>query len=390
MFQYSYIHDRFIKSLLTSCKVLGLIYLATISVPAFAGGKMQIDDTRWLSVGMGMRTSFTSVEDAAPSGSARGNNFNVESVRLYFNGQVHENIKFTLNTEETFAAGSMEILDSFVQFEMSPMVNVWFGLMLTPADRIEMNGPYYALTWNQYTQPLYPSDQGGAAGRYGRDDGVVLWGKAGKLQYAVGMFDGLQGGANVDDDMLYAGRFAYNALNMEDKPGYYTSSTYYGGLGNIFTVAFSFQSQAGGSGTAATSGDFSGFALDVFSETVMGGNVLTVEGEFKSFEADYTAKPPVAGACFCLFDGDSFYVSVAYLLPKSSAMGRWQPYFRFVTNSPSDDAESDLIELGANYVISGHNARLNVNYASGDAGISGYPAPGGDADSISVGIQIQL
>jgi len=46
--------------------------------------------------------------------------------------------------------------------------------MLTPADRIEMNGPYYALTWNQYTQPVYPSDQGGDARTYGRDDGITV------------------------------------------------------------------------------------------------------------------------------------------------------------------------------------------------------------------------
>src|SRR5690606_25927755 len=157
----------------------------------------------------------------------------------------------------------VDILDAMVRFEMSPYFNVWVGRMLTPADRIEMNGPFYSLTWNQYTQPLYPSDQGGDAGTYGRDDGVTVWGKAGKFQYAVGAFDGLEGFSNTSDSLLYAARFAYNFLNMEDNPGYYTSSTYYGGLGNILTLGVSLQSQSDGSGSATQSGDFSGYTVDL-------------------------------------------------------------------------------------------------------------------------------
>ena len=43
------------------------------------------------------------------------------------------------------------MLDAIAQFEFSPAFNLWIGRMLTPADRIEMNGPYYGLSWNQYT-----------------------------------------------------------------------------------------------------------------------------------------------------------------------------------------------------------------------------------------------
>ncbi len=57
-------------------------------------------------------------------------------------------------------------------------------------------------------------------------------------------------------------------------------------------------------------------------------------------------------------------------------------------NSPDDADESDLTEFGVNYVIDGHNARLNFNYSSGDANISGYK--GNDVDSFSFGVQIQI
>ena len=359
------------------------------------GKKLEIDDTRWVSIGAGMRTQFTIAEDGAPDGESDSKDFDIPSVRIYMAGQVHENIKMTLNTEKI--DGDIEVLDAIAQFEFSPEINVWMGRMLTPADRIEMNGPYYGLSWNQYTQPLYPSDQDPVArnaGALGRDEGVTVWGTSGKFQYALGIFDGLEGFSNQGDDLLFAGRFAYNFLNMEDNPAYYTSSTYYGGLGNIFTVGVSFQQQKNGTGSDAESGDFSGYTVDVLSETVLGGGaVLTVEAEYKEFDADYTLATMPANlgttGCFCLFDGDSSFGTVAVLLPGEYGIGKIQPYVRYVENSPSDGDSSDLTEFGINYIISGHNARLNVNFSSGDANISGYAAPE-EVDTISFGAQIQI
>ncbi len=221
-----------------------------------------------------------------------------------------------------------------------------------------------------------------------------MWGELGKFQYAVGVFDGLEGYSNQSDNLLYAGRFAYNFLNMEDNPGYYTSSTYYGGLGNIFTVGLSLQGQSDGTGNTVEAGDFSGYIVDVLSETVFdGGGVLTVEGEFKDFDADFTvASQPVSASttdpCFCLFDGDAWFATAAWLFPQEVGPGRFQPYVRFNENNPSDADSSDLTELGVNYVISGHNARINANVTSGDANLSGYP--GADVDTFTLGVQLQL
>lgn len=361
--------------------------LATSSSLALAGATIEVGSGS-ISVGAGVRIGGTMVEDAAPNGDT-ATDFDVQSMRLYVGAKVTDIVSFTFNTEEIFSDGPVDVLDAIAQFHFSKEFNVHVGRQLTPADRIEMNGPYYGLTWNQYTQPLYASDQGGAAGTYGRDDGITVWGTLDKFQYAVGAFDGLQGMANTEDNLLWTGRFAYNFLNMEDNPAYYTSSTYYGGLGNIFTVGVSFQSQDGGTGSAVRSGDFSGYTVDVLSETVVGGGgVVTVEAEYKDFDADFTpaSTPPVAG-CFCLFDGDSWFASAAFLIPGTGA-GKFQPYLRYVQNSPTDAADSDLTEVGVNYVISGHNARLNLNYGSGDANISGYP--GKDVDSLSVGAQLQF
>jgi len=374
--------------------VSAFIVGSVFSTAAYSAANIKISEEANVSIGAGLRTQVTLAEDAAPDGGDSFD-FDVGNIRLYVNGQVNDKIGVTFNTDRI--DGEIDVLDAIARFELSDYFNIWAGKMLVPADRIEMNGPFYGLTWNQYTQPLFASDQDnpnddveGQAGTFGRDTGVTVWGSSGKFQYAVGIFDGVEGGPNTSDSPLIAGRFAYNFLNKEDNPGYYTSSTYFGGLGNIFTVALAFQSQSDGVGSELQSGDFTGVTLDVLSETVLSsGNVLTVEAEYKDFSSDFTGPTsPIDGCTFCLFDGDSAFVSAAYLFKNENSYGDFQPYVRFVSNNPSDGESSDLTELGLNYVIKGHNARLNVNYSSGDANISGFQ--GADTDVLSIGFQIQI
>jgi hypothetical protein len=363
-----------------------------------AAGTIKIDDERSVSIGGGLRAGYGRTEDGAPSGDD-SNSFALQSARLYLSGSAAKNIKFTLNTEckgcvfgEQDGAGSggdIDVLDAIAQFELSPEFNIWVGRMLTPADRIEMNGPYYGLSWNQYTVPLLPSDQTGQAGLLGRDDGVTVWGATGKFQYAVGLFDGVDGGPNVDDSPLLSTRLAYNFLTMESNPGYYTSSTYFGTAGDIFTLGLTFQQQSDGVGTAALPSDFSATILDMLYENALsGGAAFTVEAEYKMFDADVAPAAAVNPGCFCLFDGDAYFVTVAYLIGSSGTV-KWQPYVRFTSNEPDGTVpDSDLTELGLNMIIKGHNARMNVSWTSGDANLSG--APGADVDSLSFGVQIQI
>lgn len=354
-----------------------------------AGGKLEISDDSYVTVGAGLRSSVKFVDDGAPSGDTTSTDFALDSMRLYIGGQLMPGFKFTLNTEK-LDGEDMEIIDGIFQYEPMPEFNVWLGRMLTPADRIEMNGPYYALSWNQYTVPLYASDQGGEAGRLGRDEGMTVWGTLGKFQYAVGVFDGLEGGANQDDSVLFATRLAYNFWNMEGNPAYYTSSTYYGGAGDVLTLAVSAQQQSDGAGTVADPADFSGYAVDFLMEKVLpAGGVVTVEGEYKEFDVDLTPAAVADDSCFCLFDGDSYFVTAAYLFSEPVGLGKFQPYVRYNENSPSEGDSSDLTELGLNYVIKSHNLRLNANYTTGDANLSGNAAPD-DVDTFTFGVQFQI
>ncbi len=362
--------------------------LAVSSAPILAGGKIKIDDTRWISFGAGLRTSVSMVSDSAPDGTSNANNFNLESARLYVSGQATEDFKFYFGTEKMF--GEYGVLDAIIQYEPSEKFNVWMGRMLTPADRIEMNGPFYGLSWGQYTVPLYPSDNdptngaNGIAGTFGRDEGITVWGSLGKFQYAVGVFDGVSDDANRSDAPLFAGRFAYNFFNKESNPGYYTSSTYYGKAGDILTLALSAQSQSDGYGTATDKASFTGYAIDgLFEKPMANGAAVTVEGEYKSFDVSDFVGTPVIG----MFDGDAYFASFAYLLG-GQGKGQYQPYVRFTSNEPTVGDSSSLSEFGVNYIISGQNMKLNLNYTTGDANASG--AKGADNDAILFGMQIQV
>src|SRR5258706_13650304 len=73
-----------------------------IAVPlAQAGAEIKIGDEASLSVGLGVRASFTSLENAAPDGTFNSKTFAAENVRLYMGGQFSRYLKATFNTERT-------------------------------------------------------------------------------------------------------------------------------------------------------------------------------------------------------------------------------------------------------------------------------------------------
>ena len=398
------------RSLLT-CIVCSLFL---VGGTAQAGGKIEIDDTKWISIGAAARTSFRTIEDSAPNGSDWSSDFNLDSARIYINGQIHKNIKFELNTECVFCGNSgippeeYVILDAIAKFEFSPQFNIWAGRMLVPAERQELNGPYYSTTYDAFKTPFYSSDFStdfgtAGAGVYARDHGVNLWGALGSegaLQYVAGIFNGLESaagtGPNQDDNLLYAGRLAYNFLDVEKNPGYYTSGTYYGGGGDIFTVGIAMQYQEDGSGTILNPGDFFGVSVDVLFEKVLGNQgVFTFNGEYKNFSSDYALAAFTDGSgCFCMFDGDSYSLVGLYLFPQKIGIGKFQPYLRYTEIDPDGSADRDEFEAGLNYIIDGHNARVSMFYQHGDIvtkGLNYAPTAGGaTVNAISIAVQLQL
>ncbi|WP_367155994.1 hypothetical protein [Methylomonas sp. HYX-M1] len=376
-----------------------------------AGATFKIDDTKWVSVGAGLRTSFRAQESAAGGdGDKWSNDFNLDNIRLYINGQVHKYLKVEFNTDcQTCSnGGEVRVLDAIGKFEVNPYANLWVGRMLVPAERREMNGPFYSAVYNIFSAgtPFEPSDynlviksDGTSAGSFGRDDGATFWGAAldGRFQYAVGFFRGLRGGANADDNILYAQRFAYNFWEVEKNPGYYTSGTYYGKGGDILTVGVSNQYQEDGAGTALDAGNFRGTTADILLEKVLpGGGVITLNGEYKNYgiSQGYSQASRDAGGGFDMFEGNAFDVSGMYLFPQKIGIGQFQPFLRYVNVAPSTSATREVYEAGLNYIIDGHNAKVFASYQYGDLLSKGLnyktTATGEDVSQMMVGFQWQI
>lgn len=388
-----------------------VLFLVIGPQTSYARAKIDIDETRWISIGVGARASFAGTEDSAPNGHDYSTDFNLDNARIYINGQIHEYFKFELNTECLFCNNptlrDFDILDAVAKFEIYPAFNIWAGRLLVPADRAEMSGPFFANTYEGFKTPFYPSDFSvdfgtGGAGVFARDHGINIWGTLGnenRLQYVVGAFDGLNSapdnGPNQDDSLLYATRLSYNFWNVEQNPGYYTSSTYYGNAGDILTLGYAAQYQEDGSGSFSNPGDFLGMSVDLLMEKVLSSGVLTLEGEYKYFDANFDIDAFNDSDCFCIFDGHSWTATALFLRNKDFGIGKLQPYIRYSGIDPSTSSSRDEFEAGLNYIIDGHNARVSLFYQYGDfitkSTVNFSPnVTGDDVSRVMLGIQYQL
>ncbi len=384
-----------------------LLFALVFTAPdVYAAGKIEIDDTKWISVGVGSRTSFRAIEEQAPNRTDWSKDFDLDNLRLYVNGQIHKNIKVEFNTEcddcigsEGSEGGAMIVLDAIGKFEFNQYFNIWGGRQLVPQHRAELDGPFFQNTFNFTQTPFYPADFGafiGQSGRFGRDDGVNIWGaltEEKRLTYVAGIFKGRGGDANQTDSLLYAARVSYNFLNVEQNPAYYTSSTYYGKGGDILTAAYVIQYQNDAVGTQASPSTFYGMNGDLLFEKVLGNEgVFTFEGELKYFNPNISAQALADPNCFCLFSGLSWMATGLYLFPEKVGWGQFQPYVRYVETNPNQSTYRNLVEGGMNYVIDGFNARLSLWYQYGDFLSKGRrytPDVVGDSVS-SVGLAVQL
>lgn len=407
-----FIKRKTVQQALRLLPALALATVATAYAPVtHAGATFKIDDTKWISIGAGLRTSLRSVEKGAANGSNWDTGFDLDNIRLYMNAQIHKYIKIEFNTDCQTCnnGGELRVLDAIGKFEIDPMYNLWVGRMLVPAERREMNGPFYSAVYHVFNQgtPFEPSDfnlvieeDGDSAGSFGRDDGATIWGAFldQRLQYSIGFFRGLRNGANQAGNALYAQRLVYMFWEVEKNPGYYTSGTYYGTGGDILTVGLSNQYQKAGAGTESDPGNFRGTTVDLLLEKVLPDDwgVFTLNGEYKNYgiHGGYSQASRDAGGGFGIFDGNAFDISMMYLIPEQVWIGKFQPYLRYVGVYPDTSSDREQWEAGVNYVIDGHNAMVSLFWQYGDllTKQSDYTsdATGGYVNAVTLGFQLQI
>jgi hypothetical protein len=372
--------------------------VASVPPSAYAGGTIKTDDPdKFISLGMGIRTSFTSGEDRSASGAQWDNTFAVDNARVYINGGIHKYVKFTFNTEcfncsVNAGAGfngnsNIGLIDAIGKFEFTRTVNFWVGRTLVPTERGELNGPFYHQVYDGFRTPFNQSDISGGfgtggAGAFGRDQGVVFFGKVDPVGthvlYALSVFTGLQSsagsGPNQRSTLKYAGRLQWNLLADEqaNNPGYYTAGGYYGDYGDVLALAVSGEYQNQGVGSFANPSPYKTFIADILYEKVLADKgVFTFNAEYKRYWTQSLAAYRDAD-CFCMFNGTSFTTYALYLFPQEIGIGKFQPYVRYtyINSVYQDGGGQDEYEGGLNYVISGFNARLSTywRHDSGNAG----------------------
>src|SRR3954447_16386196 len=112
--------------------IAGVGLMACGVVNVHAGAEFNINDDIGINVGFGLRTSYSSLENAAPNGSSYSNSFDVENARLYISGHYGKYLKATFNTERTGGSSAsggdaVRVMDAIVQFELNDSFNFWMG-----------------------------------------------------------------------------------------------------------------------------------------------------------------------------------------------------------------------------------------------------------------------
>ncbi len=321
-----------------------------------------------VSVGGGMRTSFTSTDfDDGDSFS----DFSLNSARLYISGKAYENIGFMFNTEYNSNDEEIRVIDAAAQFSFADgKHNVWVGRFLPPSDRANLYGPYYSSHWGVYqdgVQDGYPFET------EGRDDGIMYWGQYDKVKFSIGAFD-VSGLTTGDSDTLIASRVQVDFWDPEG--GYYLNGTYYGEK-DLLAIGLAAQT--------ADAGD--AYSLDFLLEKKLGNSgVVTLEAQYAMYDGLGGYPSPAEGP---YEKSDGFYVLGAYLFPGEAGPGKVQVLGKFgqaTYDFFGTDVDQDTLELNVNYLINTFNARISLFYLDK----SFDPNVGGDSSTIGLGLQIQM
>jgi len=305
-----------------------------------------------VTVGAGLQSGFYDCDRACinspgtvPAGDTSVDGFALNSIRLYVNGAVTDQIKFTFNTEYTGSGtNTVGVLDAISRFEFSDQLNIWAGRFLEPSDRANLAGPYYAQDWAPFADGVsdfYPSVA------TGRDNGLAYWGQFGILKVQVGAFDGesLKGSAVTDKSrVLAAGRLTLDFWDPE--PGYYLNQTYYGEK-DILSLGFAAQNE--NSKTA--------WSLDgILEKKLPNLGAVSINAEYQKDNGLTSATP-----------NDGWYGLGSYLFPQVVGIGKFQLLGRY--GQKTDDATAltarDKIktsEINVNYIIKSFNARVGLYF----------------------------
>lgn len=330
----------------------------------------------------GIRASYNTVEDGAPNGSDRSNDFALDNLRLYLGGQVREKIYWELNTEIRDSsdnpssglsadnglhgpeADDIELLDAIVKYAYSEALNIWFGRQVLNFGRNGASGPFGMNAWD------YPiADRTPFGSIAGRDDGVRVWGHIYKggifWNYHAGIFDGSDNPDLTGDD---SNRFMGGLkVNFWDDEGYdpqiglYHNNTYFGEK-DVLALSIDVIHDPDALGTATSNDDYIATNVSLLLDKKLANEaVATLELQYFNYSGGN------ANATDTFADANGYLIRGGYLFPEKMGIGQFRPIFSIEEYDPDTGSNfgglsQERWTAGFDYIIDGHSAKLNFTY----------------------------
>ena len=341
-------------------KFLALMVIAAMTlfgVSAFAGVDLKIDDDTFAKFGAKARIQYSTV---SPGGDAM--DVGLGEGRIYFAGQVTNTVKFGFNYDfATTGAAGGRASDALVTFDLAKEFKINTGIYRMAFSRIGLQDSYQYILINSPEVGATGYVSSGLAGW--RVGGVTVWGDLanGMIRYNVGVSDGSYAPAASNE----IGMSARVVLNFMDPEKGYTCPGCYLGKAKVANVGVGYFTQDNSAGTQT----YTATTVDGFYDA----NNMTLEAAYFMYDYDTGAAT-----------GDSpsgWYVEAAYALDKI------QPAVRYESWDADGTANADFTKIvaGVNYLISGHDAKVGVEYAMKD-----FDGTGVDTDTLTVQVQVQF
>ena len=206
-----------------------------------------------------------------------------------------------------------------------------------------------------------------AKGNIGKFDYRVAWNQSGRNPLNGGnsyaSSDITYSGASIPDKSgdavgrgVIEGYFRYNFLEAESIKLPYAVGTYLGGK-KVFGIGAGFFSQPSGAldTTSTTHVNVNHFALDAFLDYPTAGGAVNAYAAFMSFDYGENYVGRWSGT------GTAFYGHIGYFIKAAKIM----PYVGYQLGAYEGLEEGQnmsAINIGVNYFILGHNAKLTLEY----------------------------
>ncbi|GAA4841978.1 hypothetical protein [Algivirga pacifica] len=224
----------------------------------------------------------------------------------------------------------------------------------------------------------------GLTDQFARHLGIYAKGYMGKFRYSVAINDPIHHALGAQDETslavgdisysgkkllgeasgyAFAGYFEYNLLEKEGHKLPYRVGTYMGKK-KVLNLGAGFFNHKNGvvkieEENTAVGGDVNHFAVDLYYDAPLGKGAINSYVVYYNYHYgfdDYTLGTTYGS-------GSSIYGQVGYLLPFKSTVGRVMPYMAYsVRDYHAFENSGDALQVGLNWFINGHNAKVTLEY----------------------------